>query len=406
VSGEPGEDSTTGAGGRGRELTALVRTDVDAAKRLLAALSVEDQVRTICQLPAERRSEALALTPDPRLVIPRMPELDLCATTVAAGPEGSGWLLEHASGDQIVACLDLDAWRGQVIDLGRLDTWLTGLADAGDATLLRTARALDPELLVLWARRDVQFFVRAGEDEDWPPDDTRTIDGEHYFRARRPDADLELLLRLLYVLFENDQTLYLALVHDLAAGASTLDEEEALRWRGGRLIDLGFPTRDEALAAYAWLDPERAGLPEAPSPAGRPENLPVDPARPLLPILSSTRSPCSPDGPSRAHRLHAAEQQGAGRRRLSLGGGPSREAMSRTAELASAASRRLPAQRARRRRRAPAVDGRASLPHGRELGGGRGRPAAVGCGRRSGIAPRGVARRRRRPRLPPFREWV
>jgi hypothetical protein len=178
VSEEPGNDSKTGAGGRSRELAALVRTDRDAATRLLAGLPVEEQVRTLCQLPAERRSDALALAPDPGAVVRRMPELDLCAMTVAAGPERSGWFLEHASGEQIVACLDLDAWRGPAIDAERLEAWLTGLADAGNATLLRAARALDHELLALWARRDVEFFFRAGEDEDWePPDDTRTIDG-------------------------------------------------------------------------------------------------------------------------------------------------------------------------------------------------------------------------------------
>jgi len=340
VSVEPDDDSRTGAGGRGRELTALVRTDVDAAKRLLAALPIEEQVKTICQLPAERRSEALALTPDPGLVIPRMPELDLCATTVAVGPEGSGWLLAHASREQIVACLDLDAWRGPVIDPGRLDAWLTGLADAGDATLLRTARALDPELLAFWALRDVEFFIRTGEDEDWePPADARTIDGEHYFRARHPDTDLEVLMRLLYVLFENDQTLYLALVHDVAAGASSVDEEQALHWRGCRLIDLGFPTRDEALAAYAWLDPESAGLPEAPAPAGEPEeNLPVDPARPLLPyplfdaiaqLASDERDRALIDFMQLSNKVLVAEG-------LSLGDADAvREAMSRAAELAS-----------------------------------------------------------------------
>jgi hypothetical protein len=334
-------DSKTGAGGRGRELAALVRTDLEAARHLLADLPLEEQVGVLCQLPAEQRAKALALAPDPGAVVPRMPELDLCATMVAAGPERSGWLLGHATGPQIVACLDLDAWRDQTVDLDRLDAWLVGLADAGDATLLRALRALDPELLALWARRDVQFFVRAGEDEDWePPDDAQTIDGEHHFRANRPDTDLELLLRVLHLLFENDQAIYLALVHDVAASAQAGDEEQALRWRNGRLIDLGFPPREEALAAYAWLDPESgARLPAAPEPvAGQAANLPVDPGRPLLPYpLFDAIALLSPEERERAlidfmqlsNKVLVAEG-------LSLGDADAvRQAMARAAELAS-----------------------------------------------------------------------
>jgi hypothetical protein len=335
-----GDDSRAGAGERGRELAALVRTDRDSAKRLLAALPLEEQVKVVSQLPAERRADALALAPDPGAVVRRMPELDLCAATVAAGPERSGWLLEHATDAQIVACVDLDSWRGSAVDTQRLDVWLTGLADAGDRTLLRAPRALDPELLALWARRDVEFFVRAGEDEDWePPDDTRTIDGEHHFRARRPDADLELFLRVLYVLFENDQPLYMALVHDVAASGSAVDEEQALHWRGGRLIDLGFPNREEALAAYAWLDPDTSlELPAADRREEAPTTLPAPPARPLLPYpMFEAIAALSPEERERAlidfmqlsNKVLVAEG-------LSLGDADTvRQAMGRAADLAS-----------------------------------------------------------------------
>lgn len=229
--------------------------------------------------------EALSLVADLGLVVPRIAEIDLCATLIAHGPERSGWVLAHATGEQIVACLDLDAWRGSSLERGALEGWILGLADAGDATLLRAMRTLDAELLAIWARHHFEFFFRPGEDEDWePPDGTRTLDGQYHFRPRNPDEDLELPLRILHLLFENDQPLYLALAHDAAEGTSSVDEEGALRWRAGRLVDLGFPLREEALAVYAWLDPETlAALPrEARSFEASP--LPAVPARPLLPF--------------------------------------------------------------------------------------------------------------------------
>lgn len=286
MSEDPRSVSKIGAGGRGH-LAALVRTDRDAAKRFLAELPVPQQTRAICELPAERRADALALAPDPGAVVRLMPEIDLCATAVATGPERSGWFLTHATGDQLVACFDLDGWRRLEIDEERIDAWLTGLADAGDATLLRAARAFDSELLALWARRHLEFFFRPGQDEDWEaPDDTRTLDGEYHYRPRHSDTDLELPLRILHLLFENDQLLYLSLVHDIAAGGEVGDEEEAFRWRHGRLVDLGFPTRDEALSAYSWLDPDTSlRLPdESADWEDAADPVPAMQDRPLLPF--------------------------------------------------------------------------------------------------------------------------
>jgi hypothetical protein len=339
VSEESSHPAKIGAGERGH-LAALVRTDHDSATRFLAELPVAQQARAICELPAERRADALALAPDPGAVVRLMPEIDLCATAVAAGPERSGWFLSYASGDQIVACLDLDGWRGQEIDEERLDTWLRGLADAGDATLLRGVRAVDSELLALWARRHLEFFFRPGDDDDWePPDDTRTLDGEYHYRARRSDGDLELPLRVLHLLLQDDQLLYVSLVHDIAARGEVGDEEEALRWRHGRLVDLGFPPREEALSAYSWLDPE-TGLRLPPETEGWEEpagSLPTPQDRPLLPYpLFEAIALLSPDERELAlvafmqlaNKVLIAEG-------LSLGDADAvRQAMGRTAELA------------------------------------------------------------------------
>lgn len=329
----------TASGGRGRELAALVRSDREAARTLLAGLSAEEQARAVGDLPAERRADALSLVPDLGPVVRRMPEIDVCATMVAFGPDRSGWILAHATPEQVVACFDLDVWRGLELDPEALDAWLLGLSDAGDAALLRAARVLDSELLALWARRHLEFYFRPGEDEDWePPDDTRTLDGEYHFRARRPDDDLEVPLRLLHLLFENDQPLYLALVYDAAEGSASGDAEQALRWRSGRLVDLGFPLREEALAAYAWLDPETSTrlTPEARTVDLSP--LPATRDRPLLPYpIFEAIAALPPEEREQAllafmvlsNKVLVAEQ-------MSLGDADAvRRAMERAAELAS-----------------------------------------------------------------------
>jgi hypothetical protein len=59
------------------------------------------------------------------------------------------------------------------------------------------------------------------------------------------------MLRLLALLFESDQAAYFRLVLAVQWEQPSENEEYALRWRTGRLADLGFPSWEEAAAIYA-----------------------------------------------------------------------------------------------------------------------------------------------------------
>jgi hypothetical protein len=63
-------------------------------------------------------------------------------------------------------------------------------------------------------------------------------------------------------LFEQDYWLYFRMLQALTWEDPAENEEFALRWRGGRLEDLGFPTWEEAMQVYGFLRPEqRLALP-------------------------------------------------------------------------------------------------------------------------------------------------
>ncbi len=247
-----------------RRILELADTDRAAAAEALERLSLEGQVGLVCETPLARRAALLDLLRDPRRVVRGLPEAELCFTVKALGLEDAGWLLECASGEQLQACLDLDAWSGFTPAEERLDAWFHACAQAGDATLLRAARALDAELLVLWIRARAEVQLKP-EDPGWqPPTGARTLDGQFHLLARRADDDLADVLHLLGLLFERDYWFYFralqGVMHELASDL----EEWALRWRDGRLQDLGFPAWQEAMRIYAVLSAEqRAGLPAA-----------------------------------------------------------------------------------------------------------------------------------------------
>lgn len=236
-----------------RRLLALARRDRDAARAALAALPIDEQVALVCETPVARRAELLDLLRAPEQVIPRLPEAELCFTVKAIGLADAGWVLAHASDEQVQACVDLDAWGPEdVPDRERLSAWMAALLEGGDEALLRAVHALDTELLMLWLADRLTAHLEPDGDPGWePPAGARTLEGQFYVVARRSGDDLEDALRVLERLFESDYWLYFRLLQAVSWESTPDNEEFALRWRTGRLQDLGFPPREEALAIYA-----------------------------------------------------------------------------------------------------------------------------------------------------------
>jgi len=243
-----------------RRLLRLARTDRRAAEKELGALSVEQQTSVVCDASLTVRRNLIDLLPDPESVIPLIPEAEFCYTCRAIGLDDASWLLPMATPEQLVACLDLDAWNGHTVDPARLDEWMAALAGTDDETFLRAAQAFDPELITILLRKHVDVYIKPSEqdDPDWsPPDRSQTLEGQFYFVAKDSKDDLAPILALLHTLFQGDYWLYFRTIQAVREELQPENEEWALRWRNGRLEDLGFPAWDTAMRIYGFLRPDR-----------------------------------------------------------------------------------------------------------------------------------------------------
>jgi hypothetical protein len=245
----------------------LARRDRVAAAERLTSRPVDEQVALVCETPVARRAELLGLLEAPEKVVPRLPEAELCFTVKAVGPEHAGWLVEHATRDQLVACVDLDAWSLQRFDPRRFQDWLAAAHAAGDDALERLARGVDAEVLVLALQDRVAVELKPsheGEREGWePPPGAQTLEGQFYYVPRREGDDLEEITALLRVLFERSYWDYFRFMQGAIHELPSDTEAWAEHWRRGRLEELGFPPRDEAVAIFARMEPEdRERLPE------------------------------------------------------------------------------------------------------------------------------------------------
>ena len=250
------------------EILRLRRADRAAAGRAMAALSLDDQVAAICEAPLARRAEMLDLAPLPEQVVPLLPEAELCFTVKAIGLADAVWLLELATPEQVVACVDLDAWSGTALDPLVLNEWMDALAGTGDEALLRSIRALDPEIVVLFLKSRVGVVQKPDDDEGWdPPDGGKTLEGQFYFVPLGEGDDASAIEHILRVLFQNDYWRYFRMMQGVVWELETETSEFAQRWRSGRLEDLGFPPWDDAMRIYRYLpEKEREAIPDGPDP--------------------------------------------------------------------------------------------------------------------------------------------
>jgi hypothetical protein len=242
----------------------LARKERAAAAQAIQGMALDQQVALVCDTPLSRRAAILELLPVPEAVIPLIPEAELCFTAKAIGIEDSAWLLEHATPEQVVACVDLDGWRGTAADRAAVDRWLDTLVMTTDAAFMRSIRALDPELVVLYLKHRIQCFQKPDDDEAWqPPEGSLTVEGQFYFVAVREGDDLEALVAMLRGLFAADYWVYFRMMQGVVHELDIVNEEWALRWRTGRLEDLGFPPWDRAMEIYHFIRREdRTAIPE------------------------------------------------------------------------------------------------------------------------------------------------
>jgi hypothetical protein len=236
----------------GAALLRLARSDRAGARARITALALDAQLSACLEVRPESRIDLLMLLDRPEAVVRRIPETEFCVTARATGMSEAAWLLEMSTNEQMQACVDLDCWVGSDLACERVVEWLGALTEAGPETMERALQSLDPEVVIL-AVRSLSEVAVLGK-EDLRPDGWFTLDGVVYFgpHERVDPADLRALIQAAYTA---DQTSYWKIVYGTIFESETECEEYALRWRTGRLQDLGFPDREQAMRLYRPLRP-------------------------------------------------------------------------------------------------------------------------------------------------------
>ncbi len=177
-------------------------------------------------------------------------------------------LLPYATPAQLTSLVDLDTWNRDRLDVLKARQWLVAVTETyrlvgrprGD--LVETMYAMDPEIWTAVVAGGTEVY-----DLDPQVDDSRdaaaammpehlvwdTPDG--FFVVGVTDDEFgRAALAILYSVYEDDLSEGRKLCLSVQAALMSSLEEDLLRWRIGRLADLGFVEWEEAMKLFRPLD--------------------------------------------------------------------------------------------------------------------------------------------------------
>ena len=191
-------------------------------------------------------------------------------------------ILRVLSHEQLQACLDLDCWNRYDFTVDSLDEWLAPFAAIDAETLAQTFLSLDYVLQLLFLTQTVTAYDP--DTDQVPPEDeghetvrAMTPDGFYLLELKEPGLALKVHpFTLLDALYQSDPGATHRLLSEIRVDLPTQIEEEALRFRSGRMEDLGFAPPGEAMVLFS--------RPPAHQPLPRPQE-PLDSAVTRLPSV-------------------------------------------------------------------------------------------------------------------------
>ena len=223
----------------------------------------------------KRRLDVILDERDPAALVRALPGDELYLTIQEIGLGDAVELVQLATPEQFRTFLDLACWPGDRVEPRRALTWLRA-ARAGSLESPRAAArwkaklsALDGELLDLVLRSTLRVHdLQEDEDPHLESDRfLRTPENKFVIEFLVDGAEYMAVRGLVDDLYAEDPFRATRLLSAIRWELPSELEETALRWRTGRLADLGYPSRQEALSWFA-------------RPAARPSPPAGTPARP------------------------------------------------------------------------------------------------------------------------------
>ena len=242
----------------------------------LAAAELRKTREALAAARGRKRLEVILGARRPQALVRALPADELYLTIREVGLADAVALVQLASPEQFKVFLDLEAWAQDAFDPKKALPWLRAAragAQLEPRAAVRWARkltALDPEVLFLILRSTLRLHdLEQDPDPEILSDQfMRTPEGKYVIEFVVDGIEYLAVRGILDDLYAENAFMATRLLASLVWELPSELEETALRWRTGRLADLGHPTLEEALSWFAR--PSRAPAQAAAAPSRAP----------------------------------------------------------------------------------------------------------------------------------------
>lgn len=208
----------------------------------------------------------------PEVVVPQLsPQMFVRVARRLRDEQRLELLLPHATPEQLTGLLDIDGWSEDRVDVPRVREWLWAIADGYNALKPRGALTdlmydMDPEMWTFAVGQDMTVIDLDPEDDSAREVALDQMEGlrtwespDGFFVLGVPDHEVgRAALRILDLVYADDLAEGRKLALSIQSGVVAEMEEDLYRWREGRLADLGFVAREEAVKLFRPLDAHAA----------------------------------------------------------------------------------------------------------------------------------------------------
>lgn len=210
--------------------------------------------RADLQRALSRRGKKLLEAADLAEQVAALPPLEAYLIVKELGVADATPILKHCTPEHLRTLVDLDCWRDERPDSVEIDAWLAPFAAEGRPSLAWAFSQLEEEIRVVFLASNLKIYELRNEEPPEAPEGAQqfsTPDGIYVVEATLvPDREINPLFLVDALYLQDMQEAYCILAAAKWELLAPL-EEQAFRFREGRLKDLGFPTRDEALHILA-----------------------------------------------------------------------------------------------------------------------------------------------------------
>jgi hypothetical protein len=234
-----------------------------------------------------RRTDEIFASEDPPAAIRALPADEFFYLIHETGFPDAMEILAHGTAEQIQTVLDFSVWDKDQVSLDKSQDWLAALVEAPVESLGRWVKGIDVELLALLVRKRARIYDLSLEEVPEETDGAlwNTPDRLFTIEMLGDPEQVRVTQRLLDSAYRYSPAMMRRLLVGMRGESDAELEEEAHRWRSGRMADLGFVDYYEALQVYQELDPGTVRIGQAALPRQRPAGETEDADHLRLPVV-------------------------------------------------------------------------------------------------------------------------